>query len=66
VAATIGRATGADPEANRAQVISQGIPTGRFSTPDEVATLVVLLTSPRTTNVTGSDYVIDGGLIKTM
>jgi NAD(P)-dependent dehydrogenase (short-subunit alcohol dehydrogenase family) len=66
VAATIGRATGADPGAIRAQVISQGIPTGRFSTPDEVATLVVLLASPRTTNVTGSDYVIDGGLIKTM
>jgi NAD(P)-dependent dehydrogenase (short-subunit alcohol dehydrogenase family) len=32
----------------------------------EVATLVALLASPRTANVTGSDYVIDGGLIKTM
>ena len=42
-----------------------GIPTGRFSTPEEVATLVVLLASPRTANVTGADYVIDGGLIKT-
>ena len=45
---------------------SPGIPTGRFSTPEEVATLVALLASPRTANVTGSDYVIDGGLIKTM
>ena len=66
VAATIGRATGADPDAIRTQVIDQGIPTGRFSTPEEVATLVALLASPRTANVTGSDYVIDGGLIKTM
>ena len=33
---------------------------------EEVATLVVLLASPRTTNVVGSDYVIDGGLVKTM
>jgi len=66
VAATIGRATGAAPDAVRDAVIDQGIPTGRFSTPQEVATLVVLLASPRTANVTGSDYVIDGGLIKTM
>jgi NAD(P)-dependent dehydrogenase (short-subunit alcohol dehydrogenase family) len=65
VAATIGRATGADPDAVRDAVIDQGIPTGRFSTPQEVATLVALLASPRTANVTGSDYVIDGGLIKT-
>jgi hypothetical protein len=27
---------------------------------------VALLASPRTANVTGSNYVIDGGLIKTM
>src|SRR4051794_3655475 len=32
----------------------------------ELATLVAPLASPRTANVTGSDYVIDGGLIKTM
>ena len=42
------------------------IATGRFSTADEVATLVALLASPRTANVTGSNYVIDGGLIKAM
>ncbi|HEU0317561.1 MAG TPA: SDR family NAD(P)-dependent oxidoreductase [Solirubrobacteraceae bacterium] len=65
VAATIGRATGTDRDAVRAQVIAGGIVTGRFTTPREVATLVVMLASPRTANVTGSDYVIDGGLIKT-
>ena len=42
-----------------------GFATGRFTTPEEVATLVVLLASGRTANVTGSNYVIDGGLIKT-
>ena len=43
-----------------------GIATRRFSTPQEVATLVALLASPRTANVTGANYVIDGGLVKTM
>ena len=42
-----------------------GIPTGRFTTPEEVATFVVLLASARTANVTGASYVIDDGLIKT-
>ena len=42
-----------------------GIATGRFTTPEEVATLVVFLASGRTANVTGTNYVIDGGLIKT-
>ena len=31
----------------------------------EVATLPVILASERTANVTGANYVIDGGLIKT-
>ena len=38
---------------------------GRFTTPEEVADLVVMLASERTGNVTGANYVIDGGLIKT-
>jgi NAD(P)-dependent dehydrogenase (short-subunit alcohol dehydrogenase family) len=33
--------------------------------PREVATLVVLLASPRTANVTGANWVIDGGMLKT-
>ena len=65
VAATIGRAAGIGAEAVRAQAVA-GMPTGRFTTPEEVATLVALLASPRTANVTGSNYVIDGGLVKTM
>jgi NAD(P)-dependent dehydrogenase (short-subunit alcohol dehydrogenase family) len=64
VAATVGRATGVDPAAVREQAMV-GIPSGRFSTPEEVATLVAFLASPRTANVTGANYVIDGGLVKT-
>ena len=33
---------------------------------EEVATLVTILASDRLANVTGSNYVIDGGLIKTI
>jgi NAD(P)-dependent dehydrogenase (short-subunit alcohol dehydrogenase family) len=36
-----------------------------MTTPEEVATLIVFLASERTANVTGANFVIDGGLIKT-
>jgi NAD(P)-dependent dehydrogenase (short-subunit alcohol dehydrogenase family) len=67
VADTVSKATGLDPETARKNVVASigGFATGRFTTPEEVATLVVLLASPRTANVTGANYVIDGGLIKT-
>jgi NAD(P)-dependent dehydrogenase (short-subunit alcohol dehydrogenase family) len=65
VAATVARRAGIDADAVREQAAA-GIATGRFTTPDEVATLVALLASPRTANVTGADYVVDGGLVKTM
>jgi NAD(P)-dependent dehydrogenase (short-subunit alcohol dehydrogenase family) len=67
VAETVAKATGVDPETAKRNVVAGigGIPTGRFTTPEEVATLAVLLASQRTANVTGANYVIDGGLIKT-
>jgi NAD(P)-dependent dehydrogenase (short-subunit alcohol dehydrogenase family) len=40
--------------------------TGRFTTPEEVADLVVMLCGERAGNVTGADFVIDGGLIQTL
>ncbi len=64
VAATIGEATGVDADTVRESAVA-GIPTGRFTKPEEVATLVTLLASPRSDNITGVNYVIDGGLIKT-
>src|SRR4051812_8929087 len=67
VAATVARATGVDADTARQSVVAGigGFATGRFTTPAEVATLIVLLASERTANVTGANYVIDGGLIKT-
>ena len=40
--------------------------TRRFTTPQEVADLIVFLASERSGNITGVDYVIDGGLIQTL
>jgi NAD(P)-dependent dehydrogenase (short-subunit alcohol dehydrogenase family) len=65
VAATVSRATGARPEDVRHQEEDQTV-TGRFSRPDEVADLVLILASDRTANITGADITIDGGLIPTL
>nr|WP_042193059.1 SDR family NAD(P)-dependent oxidoreductase [Kibdelosporangium sp. MJ126-NF4]CEL20535.1 3-oxoacyl-[acyl-carrier protein] reductase [Kibdelosporangium sp. MJ126-NF4]CTQ89446.1 3-oxoacyl-[acyl-carrier protein] reductase (EC 1.1.1.100) [Kibdelosporangium sp. MJ126-NF4] len=40
-----------------------GISTGRISTPVEVAQLIVFAAAPN--NITGVDYLIDGGVVKT-
>jgi len=64
VAATFAQATGVDADTVR-ETAASAIATGRFTTPQEVATLVTMLASDRTANVTGVNYVIDGGLIKT-
>jgi NAD(P)-dependent dehydrogenase (short-subunit alcohol dehydrogenase family) len=40
--------------------------TRRFTTPQEVADLIAFLASDRAGNITGVDYVIDGGLIQTV
>ena len=67
VAETVARATGVDAAQARATVVASigGFATGRFTTPEEVATLITFLASERAANITGANYVIDGGLIKT-
>src|SRR3954471_15316801 len=67
VAETVAAASGVDADTARERVVAGigGFATDRFTTPEEVATLVALLASERTANVTGANYVIDGGLIKT-
>jgi NAD(P)-dependent dehydrogenase (short-subunit alcohol dehydrogenase family) len=43
-----------------------GLSTGRFTDPEEIAALVVFLASGRVANMSGSDLVIDGGMLKTV
>jgi NAD(P)-dependent dehydrogenase (short-subunit alcohol dehydrogenase family) len=66
VAATIARAQGGgDPGAVADRAAGESV-TGRFTRPQEVADLVLLLASERTANVTGADFAVDGGLIGTL
>jgi len=65
VAATIARASGGQAD-NVAKQAADDSVTGRFTRPEEVADLVLLLASDRAGNVTGADFVIDGGLITTL
>jgi NAD(P)-dependent dehydrogenase (short-subunit alcohol dehydrogenase family) len=64
VAETFAKTSGVDADTIR-ETAAAATATGRFSTPEEVATLVTMLASARIANVTGANYVIDGGLIKT-
>jgi NAD(P)-dependent dehydrogenase (short-subunit alcohol dehydrogenase family) len=67
VAQTVAKATGVDADTARKTIIAGigGFATGRFTTPEEVATLITFLASSRAANITGANYLIDGGLIKT-
>lgn len=65
VAETIAAAGGGQADEVAKNAASQSV-TGRFTTPDEVAHLVLFLAGTASGNVTGSDFTIDGGLIQTL
>jgi NAD(P)-dependent dehydrogenase (short-subunit alcohol dehydrogenase family) len=65
VAATVARATGGTARAVADRAAGDSV-TGRFTHPEEVADLVLFLASDRAANITGSDVVIDGGLVSTL
>jgi NAD(P)-dependent dehydrogenase (short-subunit alcohol dehydrogenase family) len=48
------------------QKVAEAAVTGRFTRPEEVADLVLFLVSDRAGNVTGADFVIDGGMTTTL
>ncbi|WP_421741348.1 oxidoreductase [Cellulomonas sp.] len=66
VAATVAASMGISFDEARTRIIegAGGFSTGRFTEPDEVADLVLLLASDRAGNITGSDVLIDGGFAK--
>jgi NAD(P)-dependent dehydrogenase (short-subunit alcohol dehydrogenase family) len=65
VANTVGAAMGLAPEAVQKKAAGVSV-TGRFTTPEEVAALVVMAASDLIGNVTGADFIIDGGLVGTL
>jgi NAD(P)-dependent dehydrogenase (short-subunit alcohol dehydrogenase family) len=59
----VAKASGVEHEAFVDQLLTTiGGSTGRVSTPEEVARLIVFTASPN--NITGADYLIDGGSVK--
>jgi NAD(P)-dependent dehydrogenase (short-subunit alcohol dehydrogenase family) len=66
VAATVAKSMGVSFDEARRRIIEGGggFSTGRFTEPEEVADLAILLASDRAGNVTGADFLIDGGLTK--
>lgn len=66
-AGDLARAAGVELDEFLAKVPAMmGITTGRMTEPAEIAALVTFLASPRAGNLTGADYLADGGAIKTV
>ena len=65
VASRVGARLGQTPD-DVAAAAAAGMVTGRFSRPEEVADLVLFLASPRAANITGTNVVIDGGMVTTL
>lgn len=59
---------GVDVEQGKQMIMDSlgGIPIGRPSKPEEVASLIAFLASDRAGTITGAEYVIDGGTVPTV
>ncbi|MFF0087645.1 SDR family NAD(P)-dependent oxidoreductase [Streptomyces canus] len=65
VAATVGQSRGVDLREVARGAADESV-TGRFTLPSEVAELVLYLAGPHAANITGADFVIDGGLVESL
>jgi NAD(P)-dependent dehydrogenase (short-subunit alcohol dehydrogenase family) len=65
VASVVAGATGSSAD-DIAKGAAAGMLTGRFTRPDEVANLLVMMASSRIANLTGADVIIDGGMLTTL
>jgi len=65
VAAKLGGPSGKSPE-QVTEEFASGTVTGRFTRPDEVADLVMMLASDRCANMMGAGVTIDGGMVPTL
>jgi NAD(P)-dependent dehydrogenase (short-subunit alcohol dehydrogenase family) len=65
VASKLSNTLGGDPTDYKQRAVHDTA-TRRFTTPQEVADLIVFLASDRSANITGADYLIDGGLTQSL
>jgi NAD(P)-dependent dehydrogenase (short-subunit alcohol dehydrogenase family) len=49
-----------------AEATAASTPLGRFLTPEEIASCICFVASPRASAVTGTEFVVDGGITPTM
>ncbi|RUX24294.1 SDR family oxidoreductase [Mesorhizobium sp. M7A.F.Ca.US.011.01.1.1] len=68
LAERLGAEQGGDATVGKRMIMESlgGIPIGRPSKPEEVASLIAFLASDRAGSITGSEFVIDGGTIPTV
>jgi NAD(P)-dependent dehydrogenase (short-subunit alcohol dehydrogenase family) len=65
VASTLSASRGGNATDYERNAVS-GTATKRFTTPQEVADLIVFLASEKSANITGADHIIDGGLTQSL